>query len=64
MAHNIAKNEDELDWEKIWETFHNSKVSYTIQSTIWSQLIGLISQTLITIRLNPLTGQTVNTVIK
>ena len=38
MANYVAKKDDELDWEKILETVHNSRVSYKIQSTIWSQI--------------------------
>ena len=37
-ANVLRKNEKDLDWEKIWQTLHNSKVSYKIQSTLWSQI--------------------------
>ena len=38
MGKGSPKNEKDIDWEKIWQTLHNSKVSYKIQSTLWSQL--------------------------
>ena len=34
----LQRNEKDLEWEKIWQTLHNSKVSYKIQSTLWSQI--------------------------
>ena len=34
----LQKREKDIDWEKIWQTLHNSKVSYKIQSTHWSQM--------------------------
>ena len=38
MSKILQKNREDFDWKKIWQTLHNSKVSYKIQSTLWTQI--------------------------